>query len=369
MSTTLVALFLAFTMQAAPPAGNPASGKAAWQGQMCKSCHGDQGEGGYGPDLAGRGLSLDQFKKAIRQPWGVMPFYAESQLPDSAIADMHAFLSSQPKVTQLGHWHWEHAPADSPAGQRYQSAFGCGQCHEPELRYVRRFLGAVMKDVDFDYFAKQVYRHYEKFPRGRMPNFSKERLGEPLLKEIYKFMEDSGFLAPVSAALAAAQPVGDTTTYTLSVFNEGVVGKGLTAEDLTIFVRVPPAAKLTSATGTGYKGVRPLAQLGLMPGLRLAPHPHDGAVPERPKPDLSGDVAVWELPRLAAGEKHTFTLTLAGAAPTAEFVQGFEGSTVYWKKPTIRIVPGQTYRDLRLPDKGDNFAIPAPRPPQPRQTP
>ena len=28
-----------------------------------------------GPDLAGRKLSADQFKHAVRQPWGVMPAF------------------------------------------------------------------------------------------------------------------------------------------------------------------------------------------------------------------------------------------------------------------------------------------------------
>lgn len=39
-------------------------------------------EGGYGPDLAGTGLSFTQFKKEVREPWGVMPMFNEKQKSD-----------------------------------------------------------------------------------------------------------------------------------------------------------------------------------------------------------------------------------------------------------------------------------------------
>ena len=92
--------------------------------------------------------------------------------------------------------------------------------------------------------------------------------------------------------------------------------------------------------------------------------------PERPKPDFSGDVAVWEVPRIAAAEKQIYTLTLSGPTaeiytipgpgPTGQVFRGFEGSTVYWTKPGVRMRPPQlVYRDLRLPDKGDQVAVTA----------
>jgi hypothetical protein len=227
------------------------------------------------------------------------------------------------------------------------------------MRYPRRWLGGVAKDADYAYFAKQVYQHPEKYPKGRMGNFSKERLPESILREIFRFVQDAGFLAQVTASLAAGTPQGPNTVYTLTVVNDGVAGKGLTAEDVTIFVRVPSGCTVVTATGGGYQGVRPLAGLRLTPALPLAPHPHVPTdLPERPTPDLRGDVAVWKVPHIAAGEKQIYTLTLSGPGPAAEVLQGFAGSTVHWERPSVRMSPPNLmYRDLRLPDKGDHFFV------------
>jgi hypothetical protein len=112
--------------------------------------------------------------------------------------------------------------------------------------------------------------------------------------------------------------------------------------------------------------VMPLMKLGLEPAVRRAPHAHDdsGHV-ERPPADLSGDVAIWKVPRLDAGERVELSLTLAGPAPTLE---DFEGSTVHWTSPGRRPAgspPQMVYRDLRIADQGDHEPIPiapAPRP-------
>lgn len=46
---------------ASAQAGNAAAGKTLWEGNTtaCKNCHGEQGQGAFGPDLAGRGLSVE----------------------------------------------------------------------------------------------------------------------------------------------------------------------------------------------------------------------------------------------------------------------------------------------------------------------
>ena len=362
-----------FPLRAEPaPVGRADAGKTFWQAQMCQYCHGVQAEGAWGPDLAGRGLTEAQIRHALREPYGLMPVYTETQVSDQTIANLQAFFATLPKAEQFGPLRWQSPPDDAPEGQRLQSAFGCGQCHEPELAIPRRWLGGVGKDADFVYFAKQIYRHTDKYPGGRMGNFSKERLPEIVLREIYQFMVDTGFRAPINASLSAGPPQGANTTYTLTVFNDGVVKRGLDAEGITIFIRIPQGTKFVSATGNGFKGVRPLAQLGLEPAIPNTPGRFDrsGKLPEREKPDLSGDVAVWEVPRIAAAEKQTYTLTLLGPtaqiytlpgpSPSGQALKGFEGSTVYWARPGVRMGPPLlSYRDLRLPDKGDHVAVSA----------
>jgi hypothetical protein len=77
---------------------------------------------------------------------------------------------------------------------------------------------------------------------------------------------------------------------------------------------------------------------------------------------------VWEVPRIAAAERQTYTLTLSGhtaqiytppgPSPSGQPFKGFEGSTVYWARPGVRMGPPLlSYRELRLPDKGDHVAV------------
>src|SRR5204862_6248430 len=98
----LVALFTGSLAQAqvAKPTGDPAAGKALWNEprRWCKRCHGENADGGFGPDLAGRGLSVDQVKRALRQPWAIMPAYTEMPVTDKNIADLAAYFASLPKV-------------------------------------------------------------------------------------------------------------------------------------------------------------------------------------------------------------------------------------------------------------------------------
>src|SRR5919108_6636946 len=74
--------------------GNAQAGKALWDGPatQCRNCHGANGEGAFGPDLAGRGLTVAQFIRAVRQPWGIMPAFVESQVSDSEMADLVAYF-------------------------------------------------------------------------------------------------------------------------------------------------------------------------------------------------------------------------------------------------------------------------------------
>jgi mono/diheme cytochrome c family protein len=361
----LMPLNLAQAQGTPSPSGDAKAGQSSYRGYLCYFCHGDAAEGGFGPDLAGgRGLSLEQFKKQMRQPWGVMLAYTEAQMPDSAVANLHAYFKSLPPATELGEWHWRAAPASSPIGQRlYMNTLGCGQCHEPENKMGRAWLGEHAKEMSFDYFAKQIYNHTEKWPKGRMGFYSRTRVPPEMLRDIYEWMvEDLGVRASIGGALAVGEQQAGNTTYTLTLLNKGVTGSGATAEELTAFVKLPTGAKVVSGVGTGYKGAQSLASLGLEPGLPRAPHAHDDTgVVIRPKQDLSGDVIVWKIPKLAAAETLKLSFTLTGA-PNADVVKGFDGSTVHWEKPG-RTPAGSrlVYRDLRTPDKGDHERIALPR--------
>ena len=80
--------------------------KGATEFGDCVNCHGRNGEGGFGPNLAGTGLPWIAFRKAVREPWGIMPAFREQQKSDQALADIYTYLRTLPQTTTLGEWHW-----------------------------------------------------------------------------------------------------------------------------------------------------------------------------------------------------------------------------------------------------------------------
>jgi mono/diheme cytochrome c family protein len=62
------------TSTPAPPAqgGSTARGKVVFESE-CVGCHGENGEGGTGPRLAGSGLDTTEAASPIRQGAGIMP--------------------------------------------------------------------------------------------------------------------------------------------------------------------------------------------------------------------------------------------------------------------------------------------------------
>src|SRR5204863_1938743 len=114
------------------------------------------------------------------------------------------------------------------------------------------WLGENAKEVNFEYFKRQIYQHALKYPNGTMPTYSPDRLPEPALLEIYKWMvDDLGMRPSITGALSVGERNGDKTTYTLLISNNGVKDKGLAAEGLTIFVRIPQGEKVIAGTGPG----------------------------------------------------------------------------------------------------------------------
>jgi cytochrome c553 len=171
------------------PAGDSLAGKAYWdrvapRSTDCKYCHGLSGEGGFGPDLAGRGLNATQVAAAVRYPSRIMPAFIESQLSNKDAADLAAYFASLPKPAAPGKWRVE-VPADAPPGQVTMITMGCGQCHGTTFNGPRANMG--LYNMNFDYFSNLVYNHTTAMLQYRteignnntnldMGNFSRARL-------------------------------------------------------------------------------------------------------------------------------------------------------------------------------------------------
>ena len=178
--------------------------------------------------------------------------------------------------------------------------------------------------ADFEWFKSIVYDHVTVMPeqwklledtptpRVRMGTYSRTRLPETLLHEVWTYLtDDLGRRARVEGEFSAGVPGSSGVSYALTVKNTGIANKGLVAEDLTIAVALPAGSSVVGTTGAGYEGVR----LG-----------------EQAK----AGVAVWKLPRLAPREEQRYTITLSRAATTTDNLRG----TIRWTKPAVK--PGPT---------------------------
>jgi mono/diheme cytochrome c family protein len=274
--------------------GDPHAGRYHWQQlatSSCKNCHGINGQGGFAPALAGRGLTTENFVKAIREPL-LMPEFP--QFDDQLMADFAAWFDTLPPVEEVAPWRFP-MPEDAAPGLRMAFAIGCAQCHGPILETPRHNAGAV--GGDFEWFKDHVYNHTDRVRRHwealelpnpppfvRMGDYSPERLPESILEQIWGWMTDEGLLTPLTAGLTGPRPGAGEATYTLTVVNRGLQGRGLVAENVTIALMIPTDARVVSATGDGYVGVE----------------------------QFEGQTAaVWRVPRIAPPANLEYRMTLA----------------------------------------------------------
>ena len=318
----LALLVLPFTKNFAAAQGDAAAGKAYWDREAprataCRNCHGTNAEGAFGPDLAGRGLNVAQVIKAVREPWGIMPAFVESQLNDKDAADLTAYFASLPKPAAPGKWRFE-VPANAPPGQRVALTVGCAQCHGPALNGPRNNMGAV--NENFAYFANLVYNHTTAMQQHRavlgsnatnldMGNYNRDRVTNGQLNQIFFWMRDElGFRPLMAGALTKGEQGANGVAYNLTVANNGIQGKGLTAEGVTVSLIVPKDATVVAATGTGYQGTSTAN---------------------------NATNAVWKLPKLGPKDTERLTITLSKAGTQADNLRG----AIRWEKPGPKTGP------------------------------
>lgn len=78
--------------------GNVETGAVLYRQTGCYQCHANEGQGGaQGPRVGPDPLTLSRFTWYIRNPSGGMPPYTDVVMTDQDVADIHAFLKSQPQ--------------------------------------------------------------------------------------------------------------------------------------------------------------------------------------------------------------------------------------------------------------------------------
>lgn len=81
------------------PAGNAKNGKTVYTADGCYECHGREAQGGVGtgPKLGPSPIPYAAFVFQVRTPRDQMPPYTAKVLSDVELADIYAFVQSQPQ--------------------------------------------------------------------------------------------------------------------------------------------------------------------------------------------------------------------------------------------------------------------------------
>ena len=178
-----------------------------------------------------------------------------------------------------------------------------------------------------------------------MGTYSRARLPEPIVREIYNFARSLGELARVEARVEPGVRSGDNVSYSVIVENEGTA-QGVKPEDVSVEVVLAPGVTVVGATGDGYQGVQR--------------HPSTGR-----------DVAVWKVPLLPPQQEQVYTVVVTGpgadkaistmpreeqwTSSSAMVIEGLH-SRIYWARPTTRVLPNMVI-DPRRPAVGDVTAV------------
>lgn len=76
------------------PAPPSLDGRALFSSKGCSACHGANGEGGFGPALAGTTLSFPEVLSQVRNPRGSMPPFSPQQVTDQEEMAIYNYLRS-----------------------------------------------------------------------------------------------------------------------------------------------------------------------------------------------------------------------------------------------------------------------------------
>jgi hypothetical protein len=96
----------------------------------------------------------------------------------------------------------------------------------------------------------------------------------------------------------------------VTVTNNGMPARGVTAEDVTVSLTIPADTTVVAATGTGYQGVR---------------------TDDRTK----ATVATWKIPRSGPKEQEKLSITLSKPVTAAANLRG----DIRWAKPAPKNGP------------------------------
>jgi len=184
-------LMTAAFLNAQTASGNVENGKKVYPANTCDTCHGASGEGtNQGPKIVPPG-GFPNFLSQIRNPVDEMPSYSKEKLSDAEAADIYAFLQSAaapagkdqegPSPTQAG---------NAENGKKLYPRNTCDTCHGMSGEGADQG-PQIVPPGGYASFVSQM-----RTPANKMPAYSKERLSDAEVADIYAFLQSLGSTAP-----------------------------------------------------------------------------------------------------------------------------------------------------------------------------
>jgi ubiquinol-cytochrome c reductase cytochrome c subunit len=100
LGTALAAMAFGAAQAQDTPKGDPTAGLTEFRKFGCYTCHGIIGQGTLrdGPHINAAAIGYPAVLAQLRHPRYEMPIYTASQIPDSGVADIYAYLTTLPKA-------------------------------------------------------------------------------------------------------------------------------------------------------------------------------------------------------------------------------------------------------------------------------
>lgn len=210
MGILVLALAMLFPIVAgaAPPA-DAAKGKEVWDAELCKNCHGPQGEGRLAAPLAGTQRTHEEVIAQVRRPRQNMPAFNERQISDTEIRDAVDYLKTLQRPASFTPVRYE-AKADDPAGKVLFNNKRCVACHgEAFAQTAAGIVASGRRTLSLEDVTKQL-----RTPRANMPAFSEAQVTAAEAQQIHAWLApivERAAQAPASAGAAATPSAMPTT--------------------------------------------------------------------------------------------------------------------------------------------------------------
>lgn len=162
-------------------AGDAAKGKTLWEGNSCKRCHAEKGEGKSAGPRAGDGKKAADWIKQVRTPRQNMPAFSSTQVNDADLTDMGAYVQTLAKPVSFAPIIYNPADGDM-LGKVLFSQKRCVACHGDGKGLVKaRFTdkGKALTGMDV---IKSM-----RAPIAKMPSYSVNQVSDAEANQITNY--------------------------------------------------------------------------------------------------------------------------------------------------------------------------------------